>query len=29
MRQRLVLHGIKADMVQMEWCLQNEGGCLL
>lgn len=27
-RQRLVLHGIKAEVVQMEWCLMNEGGCL-
>ena len=29
MRERLVARGIGAGMVQMEWCLQNEGGCLL
>ena len=28
MRQRLVLHGIRAEVVQMEWCLKNKGGCL-
>ena len=29
MRERLVARGFGAGMVQMEWCLQNEGGCLL
>ncbi|KAF1984347.1 glycoside hydrolase family 20 protein [Aulographum hederae CBS 113979] len=29
MRERLVLKGVKADMVQMEWCLRNKGGCSL
>ncbi|MCJ1466998.1 N-acetyl-glucosamine-6-phosphate deacetylase [Pseudocyphellaria aurata] len=27
MRERLVARGIGAGMVQMEWCLRNEGGC--
>lgn len=29
MRERLVARGIGAGMVQMEWCLRNEGGCTL
>lgn len=29
MRERLVARGIGAGMVQMEWCLRNEGGCKL
>lgn len=29
MRDRLVKRGIRADMVQMEWCLRNEGECVL
>jgi hexosaminidase len=29
LRERLVLHGLRAEVVQMEWCLKNEGGCLL
>jgi hexosaminidase len=28
MRERLVLRGIRAEVVQMEWCLRNEGGGL-
>ncbi|MCJ1471402.1 N-acetyl-glucosamine-6-phosphate deacetylase [Lambiella insularis] len=28
MRERLVGRGIAAGMVQMEWCLENAGGCL-
>ncbi|MCJ1387987.1 N-acetyl-glucosamine-6-phosphate deacetylase [Xylographa bjoerkii] len=28
MRERLVARGVGAGMVQMEWCLQNPGGCL-
>ncbi|MCJ1399272.1 N-acetyl-glucosamine-6-phosphate deacetylase [Xylographa trunciseda] len=27
MRERLVDRGFAASMVQMEWCLQNQGGC--
>lgn len=29
MRERLVLRGVMANMVQMTWCLQNEGDCSL
>lgn len=29
MRERLVLAGVAAGMVQMEWCLRHEGGCTL
>ncbi|KAL9113224.1 MAG: hypothetical protein Q9227_002559 [Pyrenula ochraceoflavens] len=29
MRERLVGKGVRAGMVQMEWCLRNKGGCLL
>ena len=29
MRERLVKRGIQAGVVQMEWCLQNKGGCML
>ena len=29
MRERLVGRGIASGMVQMEWCLMNEGGCRL
>ena len=29
MRERLLLKGIAAAMVQMEWCLRNRGGCTL
>ncbi|KAK4695221.1 hexosaminidase, partial [Lecanoromycetidae sp. Uapishka_2] len=29
MRERLVLRGIRAGMVQMEWGLRNKGGCIL
>lgn len=29
MRERLVARGVGAGMVQMEWCLRNEGGCKL
>ena len=29
MRERLVGRGIASGMVQMEWCLRNEGGCRL
>ena len=29
MRERLVVHGIRAGMVQMEWGLRNRGGCIL
>ena len=28
-RERLVATGVRADMVQMEWCLRNKGGCTL
>ncbi len=28
-RDRLVANGVGAGMVQMEWCLRNEGGCTL
>ena len=28
MRERLVARGLGAGMVQMEWCLENPGGCL-
>ena len=28
-RERLVARGVRADMVQMEWCLRNPGGCTL
>ncbi|KAF2812134.1 chitobiase [Mytilinidion resinicola] len=28
-RERLLLEGIAAGMVQMEWCLRNKGGCLI
>ena len=27
LRERLLLEGIRAGMVQMEWCLRNKGGC--
>ncbi|OCK73240.1 glycoside hydrolase family 20 protein [Lepidopterella palustris CBS 459.81] len=27
LRERLVLEGVKAGVVQMEWCLRNKGGC--
>ena len=27
LRERLLLEGIAAGMVQMEWCLRNKGGC--
>lgn len=29
MRERLVARGIGAGVVQMEWCLRNEGGCVI
>ncbi|KAK2760220.1 N-acetyl-glucosamine-6-phosphate deacetylase [Arachnomyces sp. PD_36] len=29
MRERLVLKGVAAGMVQMEWCLRNRGSCVL
>lgn len=29
MRERLVAHGVRAGMVQMEWGLRNQGGCTL
>jgi len=29
LRDRLVAKGVGAGMVQMEWCLRNEGGCTL
>ncbi|MCJ1483070.1 N-acetyl-glucosamine-6-phosphate deacetylase [Schaereria dolodes] len=29
MRERMVERGIAANVVQMEWCLQNVGGCML
>lgn len=29
MRERLVMRGFGAGVVQMEWCLRNEGGCRL
>ncbi len=29
MRERLVVAGVAAGMVQMEWCLRHEGGCTL
>ena len=29
MRERLVLRGVQANMVQMTWCLQNIGDCSL
>lgn len=29
MRERLVMRGIDAGVVQMEWCLRHEGGCRL
>ena len=29
MRERLVVRGVGAEMVQMTWCLMNEGGCQL
>ncbi|KAL8673001.1 MAG: hypothetical protein Q9168_002562 [Polycauliona sp. 1 TL-2023] len=29
MRERLVMRGVRAGVVQMEWCLRNEGGCRL
>ncbi|KAL6716237.1 Glucosamine-6-phosphate isomerase (Glucosamine-6-phosphate deaminase) (GNPDA) (GlcN6P deaminase) [Lecanora helva] len=29
MRERLVIRGIRAGVVQMEWCLRHEGGCTL
>lgn len=28
-RERLVARGVRADMVQMEWCLRSKGGCTL
>jgi hexosaminidase len=27
LRERLLLEGVAAGMVQMEWCLRNKGGC--
>lgn len=27
MRERLVARGVRAGVVQMEWCLRHEGGC--
>ncbi|KAL9578375.1 MAG: hypothetical protein Q9212_005758 [Teloschistes hypoglaucus] len=29
MRERLVTRGIRAGVVQMEWCLRHQGGCRL
>ena len=29
MRERLVMRGVGAGVVQMEWCLRHEGGCRL
>ena len=29
LRERLVARGIAAGMVTMEWCLRNEGGCII
>ncbi|KAL9595170.1 MAG: hypothetical protein Q9179_005093 [Wetmoreana sp. 5 TL-2023] len=29
MRERLVMRGIRAGVVQMEWCLRHKGGCRL
>lgn len=29
LRERLVARGVRAGMVQMEWCLRNKGGCTL
>lgn len=29
MRERLVARGVMAGMVQMEWGLRNQGGCIL
>ena len=29
MRERLVLKGVSAGMVQMEWCLRNKGTCVV
>ena len=28
-RERLVTKGVRAGMVQMEWCLRNQGKCTL
>ena len=28
-RERAVAKGVRAGMVQMEWCLRNKGGCLM
>ena len=29
LRERLLLEGVAAGVVQMEWCLRNKGGCTI